>query len=821
MKLNIYIASAAQAAILTSISAHADLVVYEGFDYTEGDPIWDKSGGLGWEGSWAGTDTDERGTPAVGAGLSFGALEVTGGSYLRPQRYGAAESSRTLSFESQIALTTDDTSIWFSVLMKANPGGTTGGFAANSHGAIVFGDTALTTANPATTPPTIGDGGNAFGVGFDGNGSATADIGLHGVSYSDGVVNAGTADRILIGEETTMIVGQITWSATGSNDILNLYHITDPSAELPEPFTTMEADFDQSIFNTVAIAQGQTEIFDEIRFGESLEDVVLLDTTPPQLVSTVPTDGEGSAALNTNFVATFDEAISLGEVGNVTITNLTQSTSTVISLPGPDEDGTLTVSGNELIIDPTANLASFDEYAIQIDSTVVTDVGGNAFAGISDNTTWSFYAEFFDTYPPTPDPMSFEAAPTAISSTEITMTATTAIDGNGVEYLFTNTTLGTDSGWQTSPSWTDTGLTPDSSYSYTVTAREATGDQLETESSAEASTETFPPTSGDEILATVFPGRSVDGLTATVTDYTTNGIANPGALTAESIPDSTITVVELFDSEDAQNYFAPRTNNNSAHWRVDIPLVVDSEPIALGDIELYMQSFSSSGGKKSTQSIYLDHYVTVELIDASSSSIASQQIQATADSQFDWIGTFDFANGIDLSAETSYTLRILVSGLDPTTPAHSGNYVGIDAIRILEASESGTSSPFDDWLATHFPGEDDETIVGPAADPDMDGIDNLTEYGLNSDPNNSSDRPEILVSSDGTDVSLHFTKVAAATDINYILEWSTDLSEWFTDGITQVTDPDPATDADYPVIKASLAKDTDTAKFLRIRIEQE
>ncbi|WP_158279859.1 Ig-like domain-containing protein [Coraliomargarita sinensis] len=78
-----------------------------------------------------------------------------------------------------------------------------------------------------------------------------------------------------------------------------------------------------------------------------------------------------------------------------------------------------------------------------------------------------------DTSAPTPDPMTFAVAPTPISSSSITMTATTAFDLNGVEYYFTCTAGGgNDSGWQDSNVYTDSGLTPGVEYSYTVKARD-------------------------------------------------------------------------------------------------------------------------------------------------------------------------------------------------------------------------------------------------------------------------------------------------------------------------------------------------------------
>ncbi len=76
--------------------------------------------------------------------------------------------------------------------------------------------------------------------------------------------------------------------------------------------------------------------------------------------------------------------------------------------------------------------------------------------------------------PPTPDPMTWAAAPNATSRTEIAMSATVAVstDGGTVEYFFNSTTPGGhDSGWQTSSDYTDTGLNANTTHSYRVKAR--------------------------------------------------------------------------------------------------------------------------------------------------------------------------------------------------------------------------------------------------------------------------------------------------------------------------------------------------------------
>lgn len=78
-----------------------------------------------------------------------------------------------------------------------------------------------------------------------------------------------------------------------------------------------------------------------------------------------------------------------------------------------------------------------------------------------------------DTAAPTPNPMTWQSPPQPAGTTQITMTATTAIDASGVEYYFACTYGGGhDSGWQSSPTYTDTGLTVGVTYGYQAKARD-------------------------------------------------------------------------------------------------------------------------------------------------------------------------------------------------------------------------------------------------------------------------------------------------------------------------------------------------------------
>ncbi len=94
-----------------------------------------------------------------------------------------------------------------------------------------------------------------------------------------------------------------------------------------------------------------------------------------------------------------------------------------------------------------------------------------------------------DSTAPLPNPMTFASAPTATGPTAITMTASTASDVNGVEYFFDCTTVGgPDSGWQVSPAFNATGLSPGTQYTYVVRARDSVGNTTANSASGSATT---------------------------------------------------------------------------------------------------------------------------------------------------------------------------------------------------------------------------------------------------------------------------------------------------------------------------------------------
>jgi hypothetical protein len=125
------------------------------------------------------------------------------------------------------------------------------------------------------------------------------------------------------------------------------------------------------------------------------------DTTQPSIVSLSPVNGETGVLRESNLVAKFDEPIRLMSGGTITVTDLTDgSSTTAITLP---DARVSSPKGNNLVIKLDSNLKSATPYSIRISADAIEDLSStpNAFAGIADDITWTFTTEEPDVIPPT------------------------------------------------------------------------------------------------------------------------------------------------------------------------------------------------------------------------------------------------------------------------------------------------------------------------------------------------------------------------------------------------------------------------------------
>ncbi|MES9905615.1 MAG: Ig-like domain-containing protein, partial [Sedimenticola sp.] len=110
-----------------------------------------------------------------------------------------------------------------------------------------------------------------------------------------------------------------------------------------------------------------------------------LDLSAPTLTSSTPADDATDFSSASNITLTFDDDVMVG-TGNILISDGAGDTRTI----AVGDDTQVSISGDTLTINPTADLNNSSTYNVQMASGVIKDVAGNDFAGISDTTTLNF-----------------------------------------------------------------------------------------------------------------------------------------------------------------------------------------------------------------------------------------------------------------------------------------------------------------------------------------------------------------------------------------------------------------------------------------------
>jgi alpha-galactosidase len=313
-----------------------------------------------------------------------------------------------------------------------------------------------------------------------------------------------------------------------------------------------------------------------------------------------------------------------------------------------------------------------------------------------------------DTTPPTPDPMTFASPPAASGPNSITMTATTATDPNGVEYLFTNVTLGTDSGWQSSPSFTNSGLQPETEYVYQVKARDTSENFNETAFSATAAATTLGTPTGGLPLVENFENF---GTTGTGWDLTTG------------TSDATI----LNDASKATGGNFSLRIQTGPSYQIAVTPAFDLSTATTATIAFDYKD--EDGGST--------RFLEVEFWNGSSWQLL-QKISQTAsypDGRYSYTVTSGF------SANSKFRFEGKNAGGGGTRSAYIDNLV-------ITSDATSAGNPYDDWAAGPFAG----TLSDPSIDLDFDGGGLATglEWVLGGDPTDGSDDAEIAPTIDNT-----------------------------------------------------------------------
>ena len=100
------------------------------------------------------------------------------------------------------------------------------------------------------------------------------------------------------------------------------------------------------------------------------------------------------------------------------------------------------------------------------------------------------------------------------------------------------------------------------------------------------------------------------------------------------------------------------------------------------------------------------------------------------------------------------------------------------SVRTFDDTSITVMSPFSEWQSQHFGPGADPLVAGPHADPDFDGLENLAEYALTSDPLNPDTTAAPATSRTETTLSMTWRESSSATDVFIQPQWSADLAAW-------------------------------------------
>lgn len=174
------------------------------------------------------------------------------------------------------------------------------------------------------------------------------------------------------------------------------------------------------------------------------------------------------------------------------------------------------------------------------------------------------------------------------------------------------------------------------------------------------------------ILSTDFSSRTVSGDTASNITWATNGVSDPGDLTAVDV-NATGKLAGLFDTTNAQGHFAPDMNTgNEGPWSTSLTLALTVPEISLEDVVLDYQHFNNSGNFQTVGRL-VDWTVTV------TGSVSGQldSVQVIGTSSKSGTETIVFGTPLMLTSGESYDVTILAEGGNG-----DGNNTGLDGLTL-------------------------------------------------------------------------------------------------------------------------------------------
>jgi len=214
---------------------------------------------------------------------------------------------------------------------------------------------------------------------------------------------------------------------------------------------------------------------------------------------------------------------------------------------------------------------------------------------------------------PTPNPLVWSTAPTAIGASSITMTAATAADETPpVQYYFECTNHGeANSVWQTSSTYIAQGLTPSTLYSFRVKARDSASSHNETGWSNILSATTQPPGTDVNIVGSWATGTShtkENGYNRALI-FIAHAEHSSGTVTLNSVTYGGQEMTSIIDESIGTGYSA-----NVAAF------ILDEAGIEAATSGTFSPSWSTTPGAAGYTSVFIQNVDQTDLVGASASN---------------------------------------------------------------------------------------------------------------------------------------------------------------------------------------------------------
>ena len=184
-----------------------------------------------------------------------------------------------------------------------------------------------------------------------------------------------------------------------------------------------------------------------------------------------------------------------------------------------------------------------------------------------------------------------------------------------------------------------------------------------------------PAAGGSVVLSTDFTGRTVNSNTASNIPWITDGVADPGDLTALG----PAALDGLFTTTAAADRFIPDLNlRDQGSWSADVTLALTGSSFSLQNIVLDYQHLGNSG---TIPTVNKNAKLTVSVSGSVSGLLDSVSITHNVPAN-DGSGsdTFSFSPALSLDDSQTYGLKILAEG------AGSGANLGLDALTLRKES---------------------------------------------------------------------------------------------------------------------------------------